>query len=48
MKKKKVVCLKCKKKFETEIDILGIPYKKICPSCKKNNLSYNRGIFTSF
>ncbi len=42
--KKKVTCLKCKKKFESEIDFLGIPYYKICPSCKKNTGNYGRGI----
>lgn len=42
--KKKVICLKCKKKFESETDSLGVPYHKICPSCKKNNENYGRGI----
>lgn len=32
--KKKVVCLKCKKKFISEIDSLGVPYNRICDSCK--------------
>lgn len=41
-------CLKCKKEFETELDSSGIPYKKICPSCKKNTgQRFNRGILSS-
>lgn len=44
MTKKKVICLKCKKKFETEIDSAGIPYKKICNQCKKNTTNYGRGL----
>ncbi|MEI6857462.1 hypothetical protein [Psychrilyobacter sp.] len=44
MNKKKVVCLKCKKEFSTEIDSLGVPYSKICPICKKKTSRYNRGI----
>lgn len=44
MDKRKVVCLKCKKKFVSEIDSRGIPYSKICPNCKKNNKKYGRGI----
>jgi len=44
MTKKKILCLKCKREFETELDSSGIPYKKICPLCKKNRVSYNRGI----
>ncbi len=43
-----ITCLKCKKKFETELDSSGIPYKKICPSCKKNTgQRFNRGILSS-
>lgn len=42
--KKKVTCLKCKKKFESETDSLGIPYHKICLLCKKNKGNYGRGI----
>lgn len=42
--KKIVTCLKCKKKFESETDSLGIAYYKICPSCKKNTKNYGRGI----
>ncbi|WP_156877324.1 hypothetical protein [Psychrilyobacter atlanticus] len=39
-----IKCLKCKKKFETAVDSLGVPYKKICPLCKKKNARYARGI----
>lgn len=42
--RKKVVCLRCKKKFESEIDSSGIPYHRICPLCKKNTGNYGRGI----
>jgi len=41
-------CLKCKKIFVTELDSLGIPYKKICPSCKKNQPKIGRGVASSF
>lgn len=41
-------CLKCKKVFETELDSVGIPYKKICPSCKKNRVKVGRGVASSF
>ena len=39
-----IKCLKCKNKFETEIDLQGVPYKKICKICKKNATSYARGL----
>ena len=43
-----ILCLKCKKKFETQLDSVGIPYKKICPQCKKNiGQGYARGISAS-
>ena len=45
---KKIKCLKCKKEFETDVDSYGIPYNKICKSCKKNRTSHSRGIITSF
>lgn len=44
MKKKEIICLKCKKKFATEIDSKGIPYKKICSKCKKKFHKIGRGI----
>ena len=44
MAKKRILCLKCKREFETVLDSNGIPYKKICPLCKKNKASYSRGI----
>ncbi len=43
--KKITKCLKCKRTFETEVDSSGIPYKKICPGCKKNQVSYGRGVY---
>lgn len=43
--KKITKCLKCKRAFETEVDSSGIPYKKICPGCKKNQVSYGRGVY---
>lgn len=30
-------CLKCHEEFKTEIDKMGVPYKKICPDCKPLN-----------
>lgn len=43
--RKQVKCLKCKKKFITEIDSLGIPYKKICNLCKKKSFNkHGRGV----
>jgi len=44
MNKKKIVCLRCKKTFETDLDSAGIPYNKICPSCKKKTSRYARGL----
>ena len=44
MTKKKIKCLKCKKEFETDVDSAGIPYKKICSSCKKKTSRYARGV----
>lgn len=43
-KEKEIKCLKCKRLFKTEVDSLGIPYKKICSNCKKNKISYGKGI----
>ena len=48
MEMKIVRCLKCKKIFNTEIDEKGIPYKRICPKCKKNNPRYGRGVSGNF
>ena len=39
-----VKCLKCKRKFETEVDSIGVPYNRICKKCKKNLVSYGRGV----
>jgi hypothetical protein len=48
MKKIKIVkCLKCKSEFKTEIDLMGVPYRRICNACKKNPPSYGRGIVRS-
>ena len=44
--KKIIVCLKCKRKFETEVDLQGIPYNKICCICKKNRVRHGRGVVT--
>ncbi len=44
MVKKPVICLKCKKTFESEIDSKRIPYNKICSYCKKHNNKLGRGI----
>lgn len=44
MDKKEIICLKCKKKFVTEVDQNGIPYKKICRSCKQRNKTYGKGL----
>jgi DNA-directed RNA polymerase subunit RPC12/RpoP len=44
MGEKKVICLKCKKEFISEIDTRGIPYHRICPNCKKNNKRFGRGV----
>lgn len=44
MLKKKVICLKCKKEFISEIDSKGIPYKRICSNCKKSNKKLGRGV----
>lgn len=41
---KKVVCLKCKKEFISEIDSRGIPYNRIYPSCKKKIQRFGRGV----
>lgn len=35
--KKKVVCLKCHKEFETELDDRNIPYNRLCYSCRVKN-----------
>ncbi|UUV17047.1 hypothetical protein NRK67_03845 [Fusobacteria bacterium ZRK30] len=45
-KEKEIKCLKCKKIFKTEVDSLGVPYKKICPNCKKSKIDYERGILS--
>jgi|ASRM01.1.fsa_nt_gi DNA-directed RNA polymerase subunit RPC12/RpoP len=47
MDKKKVICLKCKKSFMSEMDSRGIPYSKICSNCKKNNKKIGRGVSSS-
>lgn len=44
MEKKEVICLKCKKKFITEIDSKGVPYRRICSKCKKNTQRFGRGV----
>lgn len=44
MGKKEIVCLKCKRKFITEIDSKGIPYSRICPKCKKTVQRFGRGL----
>ena len=36
------VCLKCHKKFKTELDPKGIPWKKICPDCTEENANINQ------
>jgi len=41
---KKIVCLRCKKEFDSEIDSKGIPYKKICTKCKKSTQRFGRGV----
>jgi Zn finger protein HypA/HybF involved in hydrogenase expression len=43
--KKTIKCLKCKRSFETETDSSGIPYKKICPKCKKSQTTHGRGVY---
>lgn len=42
--KKKTECLKCHKKFETDADSVGVPYNKICPSCKKLSKKTGKGV----
>lgn len=44
MKKKEVICLKCKRIFITEIDSKGIPYSRVCPKCKKSTQRFGRGV----
>ncbi|MGB6129060.1 MAG: hypothetical protein WBG30_09940 [Psychrilyobacter sp.] len=44
MKKKEVICLKCKKTFITEVDSKGVPYSRICSKCKKSTLRFGRGV----
>lgn len=34
---KRVECLKCHKKFTSEVDKMGVPYNRICPDCKRSN-----------
>lgn len=46
--KKIVKCLKCKREFETEVDLMGVPYSRICKKCKKNGVSHGRGVSGNF
>ncbi len=48
LEKKKIICLKCKKEFISEVDSKGIPYKKICSNCKQHNKKYGRGLSGAF
>ncbi len=41
---KSLMCLKCKKKFKSELDDKGIPYNKLCPICRKKKAT---GVFFS-